>query len=240
MSRPRLLRRRVYAAAFLLVAGAAGWWLWSQRVTRAAVPAPAGPEPFVRVGSPVGREDQVVRERADIFDPAPLFVPTVRNFAQQGLPAALAKQPGRVFGDFGAKLSFDEGGLAPFAAESPLAVESLPEILARNNEAPFSGLGEVARQGRASPARGAAVSIKLMGSSEIRQLEVGPAALPRADFPPLEFLVAVGPAGLIGEPVIALSSGFEEVDGFFMEFLVRTARLGSVLGPGRYRVVVGP
>lgn len=240
MARTLRFRRRVYIGAFLLLAGIAGWWAWSQRVARAPDGAARAPEPFVRVGSTAGAGSELLREKADLFDPAPLFVPTERNYSQRGLPAALVKQPGGVFGDFGAKLSFAEGGLTPYAFEGPAGADSLPEVLARNNEAPFSGFGEVDAARNPLAAREAIVRVNLLGSNEMRDIGLGGAVPPRTDFPPLEFLILVGPAGLIGDPVIALSSGSEEVDGFFLQFLARTARLGAVLAPGRYRVSVGP
>jgi hypothetical protein len=240
MTRALRFRRRVYAGAVLLLAGIAGWWVWSQHVAREPAGLPRPAEPFVRVGSAPGTGSELLREKADFFDPAPLFVPTARNYSQRGLPAALVKQPGGVFGDFEAKLSFAEGGLTPYAFEGPAGGDSLPEVLARNNEAPFSGFGEVDSVRNPLAARTAVVRVNLLGSNEIRDIDLGAAVPPRTDFPPLEFLVLVGPAGLIGEPVIALSSGAEEIDGFFLQFLGRSARLGTVLGPGRYRVTVGP
>jgi hypothetical protein len=240
MARALHFRRRVYVGATLVVAGIAGWGAWSQRAARETAGPARPPEPFVRVGAAAGAGSELLREKADIFDPAPLFVPTERNYSQRGLPAALVKQPGGVFGDFGAKLSFAEGGLTPYALEAPSGADSLPEILARNNEAPFSGLGEVDAARNPLAVRAALVRINLLGSNEIKDIDLAGAVPPRTDFPPLEFLVLVGSAGLIGEPVIAQSSGSEDVDGFFLQFLTRTARLGAVLAPGRYRVTVGP
>ncbi len=240
MPRDPHFRRRVYAGTLLVLTGIAGWWAWSQRVARVPDRVAGAPEPFVRVGSAAGAGSELLREKADLFDPAPLFVPTERNFSQRGLPSALVKQPGGVFGDFGAKLSFNEGGMTPYALEGPSTVETIPEVLARNNEAPFSGLGEVDAARNPLLERGAIVRVNLLGSNDMKEIGLGDAVPPRTDFPPLEFLVLVGPAGLIGDPVIALSSGSEEVDGFFLQFLARTARLGTVLGPGRYRVSVGP
>lgn len=235
-----LLRRRLYVAFALVVAGVAGWWAWSQRLVRDTTLSPPEPEPFVRVGAGPGSTDQLLREKADLLDPAPLFVPTARNYGQRGLPADMVKQPGGVFADFGPKLSFEGASLVRYATEDGDLETNLAEILARNNEAPFSGLGENSSLAPILNQRGAAILVKNLEQKEIRNIEVPPGVPPRGDFPPAEFLLVVGPAGLIGDPVIAVSSGFEEVDVFFLDFLVRTARLGAILAPGRYLVVVGP
>jgi hypothetical protein len=56
----------------------------------------------------------------------------------------------------------------------------------------------------------------------------------------LEFIVAINPAGIVGAPILASGSGWEEVDAFFRTYLVKTFRVGERLSPGQYRVVVGP
>lgn len=234
-------QRRIYVGAALAVVAIGGWWAWTNRTREAATIAARVPEPFVRVSSPgQGTTDRALQERADLFDPAPLFIPTAKNFGQGQLPPQLVKQPGQVFGDFGAKLNFNEGGLGTYGAENLAAGENLVDVLSRSNEVPFAGLGE---SGVARPTlngRSALVQIKKMGQSDLREFAVTNVAVPRPDFSPMEFVVAVGPAGLIGEPLITRGSGREEVDQFFQDFLAKTYRLGSVLSPGRYRVLIGP
>lgn len=242
MSAPKFrLQRRVYVGAALTLVAVAGWWAWSQRARESAGAPPRGPEPFVRASGPgQASGDRALQERAEFFDPAPLFIPTAHNFSQGRLPTHLAKQPGQVFGDFGAKLNFSEGGLATYGAAALAAEENLADVLSRSNEAPFAGLGE---SGAARPklaARSALVQIKKLGESELQEFALSEEAVPRADFSPLEFVVAVGPAGLIGDPLLTRGSGRDEVDVFFQEFLAKTYRLGSLLSPGRYRVLIGP
>jgi hypothetical protein len=235
------VQRRVYVGAVLAVSALAGFWFWSGRFESGAGESAGGVPPFVRVSAPgQGAGDDVLRERADLFDPAPLFVPTARNFSQGPLPARLVKQPGQVFGDFGPKLSLGEGGLATFGVENIAAGETLAEVLARSNEVPFAGLGEIAAPRRALENRSAMMSIKKLDGSNLRQLPVENLTVPQADFSPVEFLVAVGPAGLIGDPILAVGSGREEIDGLFQDFVAKTIRVGTVLAPGRYRVVIGP
>jgi hypothetical protein len=69
-------------------------------------------------------------------------------------------------------------------------------------------------------------------------------SLPRSDFVPMEYLVAISSAGVVGEPILMVGTEGEEmdekVDSFFRTYLVKTFRLGLRLNPGRYRVLVGP
>ena len=69
-------------------------------------------------------------------------------------------------------------------------------------------------------------------------------SLPRLDFAPVEYLVAVSSAGIVGDPILLVGSEGEamdeKVDTFFRSYLVKTFRLGERLNPGRYRVLVGP
>lgn len=234
-------KRRIYVGALLAVASVAAWWAWSERAQRAAGAAAAVPQPFVRVGGAgAASADRDLRERAELFDPAPLFIPTEKNFGRGRLPPHLVKQPGQVFGDFGAKLTFNEGGLDSYGAENLAVGESLVDVLSRGNEVPFAGLGQASVVRPKLPARSAFMQIKRMGESEMREFPLNDLVVPRADFSPLEFVVAVGPAGLIGDPLLTAGSGRDEVDVFFQNFLAKTYRLGSILPPGRYRVVIGP
>ena len=234
-------KRRLYVGTALAIAGTAAWWVWSERMGKNPDASARAPEPFVRVGGgDAAVADRVLRERADLFDPAPLFVPTARNYGHGQLPSNLVKQPGQVFTDFGAKLSFNEGGLAAYGAENPAAGEGLADVLSRSNEVPFAGLGENGSSRARLTSRSAIIQVKKMEDSEIQEKILSDITVPRADFAPLEFVVAVGPAGLIGDPLLSHGSGHDDVDVFFQAFLAKTYHLGTLLPPGRYRVMIGP
>jgi hypothetical protein len=100
------------------------------------------------------------------------------------------------------------------------------------------------------PSRGAIVDIVVAGTghaalsapalARIQALSAGarpPAARP---WQAMEFLAVVDPAGLVAPPTVTARSGVEEVDAYFQNFLARTLRLGERLGPGFYRISVGP
>ena len=239
----RKLKRRIFVATGLLIIAGGAWWLWSSRsVERAVASEPKAAAPFVQLagGGGDGAGDQLLRERALYFDPTPLFLPTPQNFGQGGLPRRLVRQPGQVFGNFPAKLHFPDNVLAPYAADVAAGTDNLPELLARANEAPFAGFGETGEPLATPPVRGALVEIKSLDGMSLQQRTLGLTEVPTPDIAPLEFIVAIGAAGLIGKPMLAASSGVEEGDAFFRDYLTKTYRIGARLAPGRYRVLIGP
>ena len=198
--------------------------------------------PFVRVaGAEVATSDQVLRERAELLDPTPLFFPTERNYEPSSpCRQAALRQPGQVFGSFEPKLPAGEQNMAVFRVEGAPVPEKLSDLLEHGSEAHFAGMGQIDRQRSTLPIRAAFV--------EVRDLESGNLVIsqplngispPRPDFAPVEFLVTVSSAGLVGEPVLTSGSEGEDADNFFRDYLVQSYRLGERLRPGRYRVVVG-
>src|SRR3989304_10096557 len=103
------VKRRVWIGLIFAVTVTGSWWLWS-RATREATPVAAPvKQPFVRLAGAGSRPgDEVLRERAELFDPEPLFFPTAWNFGQQPLRESLRRQPGDVFEPIPAKLRFAE------------------------------------------------------------------------------------------------------------------------------------
>lgn len=234
--------RRVLSAALVIVLAGAAWGLWSQRTMvkpDEATPKPV--PPFVRL-SGAGRAagDRVLQERSEFFDPTPLFLPTARNAGQGGLPAKLVAQPGQVFLDFPPKPGIGQATLPPYGTDVVSAPEGLADVMARANEAPFAGLGEIGQSTKRVVVRAAFIEIKSMQGNVILTSAVTAAAVPRTDFAPMEFLANLGSAGLVGDPLLVSGSGVEEVDNFFRDYLTKTFRLGEKLAPGAYRVVIGP
>lgn len=225
-----------------VVGAIGGWWAWTQgKPTVQAMTVQPQP-PFVRLaGVGTGLADQVLRERADFFDPTPLFFPTEWNYGQRPLRESLRRQPGQVFGSFEPVFSYPEQNMKTYGIEITPAPEKLSDILVQGNEAPFAGIGQIDRPKPALQERGGFVEVRRFSSDEpVISQALGSIGLPRLDYAPLEFLVVVSRAGVVGEPVLTSGSGWEEVDTFFRTYLVKTARLGERLSPGRYRVLVGP
>ncbi len=219
-------------------------WLFSHApappaATPASRPAPAvGLSPLNAAGT-----DAVVREQAEMFDPTPLFLPTHWNARPRGLPAGVARGPGdTVFEDFPPMLTFDENALAlsfPAAIRTPgqpieaLAVGTLPR--------PLLGFGQVDLAASTLPPRGGFLEVQAADTGEsVLAGDLPAAAPPAGDWAPLEFLVALDPAGIIGAPQLVHGSGRSEVDAYFRMFLLRNFRLGARLPPGFFRICIGP
>ncbi|AOS43446.1 hypothetical protein Verru16b_00491 [Lacunisphaera limnophila] len=235
------IKRRVWVGLITGLAGvgAWGWWLQSKPVPPPVRATTASP--FVQLaGAGTTSDDRILQERAELLDPTPLFFPTQWNYGQTPLSQARQRLPGEVFGSFDPKLTVSEQAIAPYGLELAPVPEKLADVLVQGNEAPFAGMGQIDRPQSTLAVRS--------GFLEIRELKSGKAILlqsltgiqpPRSDYAPVEFLVVVGNAGLIGDLILTGGSGWDEVDGFFRNYLVRSYHLGERLPPGRYRVVVG-
>lgn len=235
-------KRRLWVGLALVAAVIVAWWSWTRTEPPAAVAIAVKPaRPLVRVAAAgMSTGDQVLREKAELQDPTPLFFPTEWNYGQRPLPASSLKQPGQVFGSFEAQLPLSEQNIAAYGVEAAAVPEKLSDVLTQGNEAPFAGMGEVAMSQFTLPVRSGYIEVRELGRTNIivsQQLSgINP---PRTDFAPVEFVVVVGSSGLIGEPILTEGSGWDEVDNFFRTYLVKSYRLGERLHPGRYRVLVG-
>jgi len=217
-------------------------------------PAPAGEPVRPAIGFAKPASGSALKDEQTLLDPTPLFLPTEWNAAHQKVAW---REPGGEFQSYRItpKLGFAETDLK-LELPAPVALPAGPAAVLVD-EAPGAlllGFGRTERPVPALPARGAVVKVVLARTgqpalSPEAQLQVATlAAAARPPEPasglqwqPVEFLAAVDAAGLVGPPVIVEPrSGVEEVDSYFQNFLVQTLRLGERLGPGFYRISVGP
>ena len=240
------VKRRVWIGLLSALTVTGAWWEWNRAkpLATAALAQPA--QPFVRLsGAGAGVGDQVLRERAMLYDPTPLFFPTERNFGQRPLRESLRRQPGQIFGSFDPKVDFGEQGIKAYGVEAVVAPERLADVLVQGNEAPFAGMGQIDVQRPALEVRGSFLEVRTLIDGKIIMAQaLSGLLLPRPDFVPVEYLVVVSSAGIVGDPILMVGSEGEEmdekVDAFFRSYLVKSFRLGERLNPGRYRVLVGP
>lgn len=236
------VKRRVWVGLTFALLATGGWWGW----TRLNAPEAGKPEstkpPFVRLaGAGKGLSDRILREQAELFDPAPLFFPTEWNFGQNPIREAVRRQPGQVFGSFEAKLVFADQKIKSYGFETAAVPERLSDVLAQGNEAPFAGIGQVDVERPPLLEREGFLEVRKIGSSQIViKKSLSGINLPRSGFSPLEFIVVISSAGIVGEPVLMGSSDFDEVDAFFRSYLTKGFHLGERLTPGLYRILVGP
>jgi hypothetical protein len=237
----------------------AGWWAAGFTVLVALLslfallrPLPGGrgrPQgaavPQVSIVPPDGPGgDSWVHDQVTFFDPTPLFLPTEWNTNQGLLPAAVQRQPGQVFADFDAKLTYGSGELVLPIAPTESTLQNPADLLKTPSRDPFLGFGRVDVPLTPLAARTAVLEIREVGSGRLVPVPSlgGDVVLPasQTEWQPAEFLVCVTAEGLLGRPVETVSSDVEDVDAFFRDYLADTLRLGERLAPGMYRVVVGP
>jgi hypothetical protein len=240
------IKRRVWIGLGCTLFITVAWWVWNRAWTPVLVAEVQRPQAFVRLaGAGRSATDQFLRERADLFDPTPLFFPTDWNFGQRPLPESMRRQPGQVFGSFGANFTFGEQNIRVYGSEVTPVPEQLPDVLVQGNEAPFAGMGQIDVQRPALVERAGFLEVVKVDDGKIVMSKILTGfVVPSLDFVPMEFLIVVSSSGIVGElvqmPGSILGEVDEKADAFFRSYLVKTFRLGERLNPGRYRVVVGP
>lgn len=240
------MKRRMWITPVFVLGITVAWWFWTRSRPPERVVVLETKQPFVQLALTGGSAaDKVMRERADLFDPTPLFYPTDRNFGQRPLPESMRRQPGQVFGSYDANYVFGEQNIKAYGSEAASGPERPADILRQGNETPFAGMGQIDVQRPALAERSAFLEVTELGNRKIAiSQSLKWLSIPRLDFAPIEFLVVVSSSGLVGEPVLMTELGLEEadeeVDAYFRSYLVKSFHLGERLSPGRYRVLVGP
>lgn len=218
-------------------------------------PSPAVPVPQVPAQSVVLRkvtaEPGTLGDETMMRDLTPMFLPTERNARLRKLPA---REPGQSVLDVERpRLGIADSGwrfdqklprvVTLDGAPVSRATTALEVFEAIEPDARLFGFGREAVTITSMPPRGALVEI--VNNRDGRRLfsevlEVKARPVTDKVWQPLEFLAAVGPAGLIAPLTLTTRSGVEEVDFFYRNYLVRTYRVGERLAPGFYRITVAP
>jgi hypothetical protein len=188
-----------------------------------------------------------LQEELALQDPTPLFGPTRWNSGQA--PQPVMPEPGTAFVSFTPALIFPDADLPisiPATAAVPADAQAAVNMLEREPK-----LMDFSRRDLTLPPlpqRVAQIEVRQMGSGELRlsqtvgeprETEQLP-ALRQEFWTPVHLMIAINPAGLVGRPVMVASSGSERIDNWALDFLANRAHLAARLGPGFYRVVVGP
>ena len=215
---------------------------------------PGDPEPCADLGhgvgpAPVGAQFLVhvltwLSEQARFYDPTPFFLPTELNTNQGPLPSTVQPQPGQVFANFGAQLTYGRPDLILPIATKESTPRDPVDLLRTPSRDPFLGFDRADVPLTPLASRSAVLEISEVGTGrtvhipDIRSDVVLPTG--QSEWQPAEFLFCVTTEGLLGRPVETVSSDVEDVDVFFRDYLEKTLRLGERLTPGMYRVVIGP
>lgn len=209
------------------------------------VPAP---EPTSAEGTAPARvtmapeSDPALTEEAMLRDPTPLFLPTRWNATENALPSGARPEPGTSFRDFPPAWRF-AGAELELRLPLPVEVPASPAgvLTVDKSRAPLNGFGLADREITPLAPRGAFVRVSSAAGGQVvlaRPLDASPPG--EAVWQPLEFLIAVEPAGLVRPPVLTESSRVAAVDGYFQDYLAKSFHVGARLPPGFYRVSIGP
>jgi hypothetical protein len=239
-------RRWLASAAGAVVIVAAGLLLMR-------VPAPP-PAPLATGSTPsratrpavelakAGAVGQALTEEAVLHDQRPLFLPTERNVA---LRPPRRPEAGRTVLDQDAShLVFGAAELKLGLPQPEIVAEKPAEVMLKDAApTPLHGFGRANPDVQPDAPRGGFLEVRSTATNRrMLAFTLGIDAKPPTERPwkPVEFLVRVDAAGLVGPLTITVRSDVEEVDRFFRNYLGGTFRIGERLPPGFYRVVVGP
>ncbi len=204
-------------------------------------PAAPGGAPAVTLAPPDVRD----QERRDLTDLEPLFLPTRHNTSVLALPAQVRREPGSMAFTFPPKLTIsDAGGGLPVPEPIALPPSPLHGLGVGEPPNPWPELGRADVPLPAFPQRLAYVEVRRVGTGEtvlVESLDRGTEAeLPTTDWAPIEYSIAVDPAGVVGAPLVTRRTTSEEIENYFRTVLLRRLQLGARLAPGFYSVHVGP
>lgn len=247
MKAPALIKRiNRWLFPVLVGSGITAGLLWLFLAFVRLRPPPAAAQPLLtRPAIVLVASDQDDVERRELTDLDPLFLPTSHNTSVLTLPAQARREPGSMSFSYPAKLSELEARGGVSIAEQ-IAVPARPiEALSLGDPPPsFPELGRADLPIPALTPRLAFMEVAEAGSGRIvlsAELGLQPGLTPPAgDWMPVEFLVAISPAGIVGLPVVTNSSTSEEVEAFFSDLIARKFSLGARLTPGFYSVHLGP
>ncbi len=185
-----------------------------------------------------------LREKLQLLDPSPLFMPTGESEGPGGPEGVPGHAQGNATGDFPPALRFPQtapaaGILRPEVPATPLdAAEKLAEKrwfdgLARQSDAAAS---------EASAVRVARVDVYALGEVErVVAVDLAKASgLGGTAWRPLTLTVLMDAAGAVTQPVVATSSGIDEVDERIRWIVGHELLPRLRLRPGIYRLEVGP
>lgn len=187
--------------------------------------------------------DTLLKEEAGLRDPTPLFLPTRWNASEDALALNAPREPGGFFQEYPPSLTFSPSELR-LEVPSPVTVPARPidAFSLVKGEHLFAGLGKTDEGVTPLAVRSGFIEVVSAGSGRvmIHQPIVDEKPAVEPGWQPLEFLIAVDAAGVVGPPALTESSLVPSVNAFFQEYLVKRLHIGERLPPGFYRVSIGP
>lgn len=212
----------------------------------ATVATPTLPLQLSRFGSDA--EQAWLQEELALRDPTPLFLPTRWNSGQASLRVDLHREPSARFGNFEPKYVFaEEDPVINIPEPTTVPRDALSVVDATIDAPSFRELSQRELGLPPLPARVAQFEVRAAGTGRLLFADVlagqvvqPPAEVLREFWAPVEMLLAVDAAGVVGRPAVVATSGAEAVDAWALDVLLKQAHIGARLAPGFYRIVIGP
>ncbi|MBL4575520.1 MAG: hypothetical protein JKY51_05385 [Opitutaceae bacterium] len=192
--------------------------------------------------------DQVLKEQLQLFDNKPLFLPTKWNYANSENFSVKDSRLVEVFKTEAPSFFPSEGVFESFSQVSGDIIENPDDVLKGVNGSYLRALGQRDEPVKPVSTRMAAIEVySTRAGSIVYSEEVGLREERLGDFShqgllwmPVEFLILIDITGAIGRPLLTASSGSEEIDDFFRDFISEELNLAKKIDPGYYRILIGP
>ncbi len=214
------------------------------RIVTPTSPIVTFPEPFLLFPEDIiesGSEPAAV-SYGDLFDPAPLFLPTLWNYAPDLGNLDLEREIEPLFEPFDPVITLSAQPPDILAREVQPSYSSPRQALQSLPDNPFSILGRRQQAIIQIPQRAGFMEVQKAGSGILALKSVLPdelAGVTQDLFGWVIFQIVVDISGPIGEPHLIKGSGSPETDQILRNYLAAPF-LFSGLKPGYYRVTFGP
>lgn len=230
----------LWALALGVVAHFAGFFAFSINLPPDEAAEPLPPEIYFTGANE--QLDQLMQEQSELLDFEPLFLPTTRN-ASVYLGWDQLVERTEPFTPLPARLLISEERFPDVANDIEAPVADPAEMLERDTAGSFGAFGQIADNQPILTERAGRVEVYREGNSQIAlQKKLTKGVVDEAVnnlSGVLEWRLMVGPAGVVGQPLMERSSGLEGVDAAAAEYLIEEIPQWG-LAPGYYRVVIGP
>jgi len=196
-------------------------------------------EPFMTFDQP-GHGGDMTREQAMLLDSAPLFLPTRWSTALIGdVDKAVYKAD--FFDSFPQEISLSSENIRTFPLRGAGAEQSDDQLGPERVTPSLGASAEIVARMKL-PSRGAFFEVSRVSDGQTVLSGTFPSPLPGAVdglWQPVDMWVRIVQAGVLGQPLLAGSSGVEDLDAALRGLVARSEAV-ALLPPGYYSICVGP
>ncbi len=200
--------------------------------------------PVALAALPAADEAAGLRTELALQDPTPLFFPTEFNSGRVDTAMVAEQSFGTAFGRaIDSKLHYppkDNRLEVPDAVVVP--TDPLRALARVDRPVTLVELARAEEPVTALPARWARIDVRQLGTGRLlHSLDIPTSAVAiTGEVVPMEVLLAITPSGLLSDPTALGASGGPTMDLATVAEILRSVRLGAVMGPGIYRICLGP